>query len=145
MSTTVTNEFLCFLSIQFDKLDRENLISTLGDFYSFREALEAKNILIAECEKVGIVDSIKDFSVKRIEGRAGALRRVVIDAVDVWTVVDCEKAGKLSVTFVAENVNRLPGVNIEKFNVQSLFAAIVKAYLIYRDSSRTALEKVNRS
>ena len=120
------NEFLCFLTVQFDKLDRENLISALGDFYSFREALEAKNVLVAECEKASIVDSIKEYSVKRIEGRAGSLRRVVTDTVDIWSVVDCERVGKLDVEFVAANPNRLPGVNLEKFNVQFLIATIQK-------------------
>ena len=111
------NEFLCFLTVQFDKLDRENLISALGDFYSFREALEAKNALVVECEKASITESIKDYSVKRVEGKAGALRRVVTDAVDIWSVVDREHVGKLDVEFVAADPNRLPGVNIEKYSL----------------------------
>ena len=120
------NEFLCFLTGQFDKLDRENLISTLVEFYSFREALDAKTTLVSECEKVSIMDSIKEFAVKRVKGKSGALRRVVTDAVDIWTIVDREKAGKLSVEFVAANPNRLPNVNLEKFNVQFLISSILK-------------------
>ena len=45
------NEFLCFMTAQFNKLDREHLISMLVDSYVLREAVEAKNTLIAECEK----------------------------------------------------------------------------------------------
>ena len=92
------NEFLCFLSVQFDKIERDRLISILVETYGFRAALEAKNILICECEKISITDSIKEFCVKRQEGKSGALRRVVTDAVDIWTVVDREKKGELLVS-----------------------------------------------
>ena len=120
------NEFLCFLTVQFKKLDRENLIIALLDAYVYREALEAKNTLIAECKKVSITDSIEEFTIKRVEGKAGALKCVVTDAVDIWTVVDQEKVGKLPVQFVAANPNRLPASNVEKFSLQFLVASIVK-------------------
>ena len=126
MTTLIINEFLCFLTAQFDKIDRENLISTLGDFYSYREALEAKNLLVTECEKASLGDSIKDFSGKRVEGKAGALRRVITDIVNIWTSVDRENAGNIGVDFVAANPNRLPNVNAEKFSLQFLIAEIKK-------------------
>ena len=120
------NELLCFLTQQFKKIERDNLISTLIDAYTFREALEAKTTLVSECNKISVVDSIKDFSLKRQEGKSGALRRVITDTVDIWTVVDQEKAGELLVQFVAANPNRLPNANVEKFNVQYLIAAVLK-------------------
>ena len=128
MATLHINEFLCFLTVQFDKIDRENLISTLVDSYVFREALEAKNLLITECEKALISDKIKDFAIKRIEGKAGALKRVVTDAVDIWTTIDRELVGKISLQFVAANPNRLPNTNVEKFNLQFLIASIEKLH-----------------
>jgi hypothetical protein len=120
------NEFLCFVSVQFDKLDRENLVSTLIDFYSYEEALLAKETLISECDKILINDSIKDFKAKRREAKAGTTKKVVEDVIDIWSVVDREKAGQLSVLFVAANPNRLPSVNVEKFNLQFLIASIIK-------------------
>ena len=66
------------------------------------------------------------YSVKRVEGKSGALRRVITDTVDIWSVIDREKAGEIGVKFVAGNPNRLPGVNAEKFNLQFLITAITK-------------------
>ena len=120
------NEFLCFLTVQFDKLDRENLISILVDSYVLGEAIEAKNTLIAECEKISIKDSIKDFSKPRVKGKADALRRVVTDAVDIWTFIDQEKAGVFPVQFVAANPNRIPNASADKFNLHFLVTSILK-------------------
>ena len=98
----------------------------LVESYTFRAALEAKNILITECEKVSIVDSIGDFTVKRQDGKSGALRRVITDTVDIWTVIDREKKGELLVKFVAADPNQLPSANVDKFSLQFLVAAIAK-------------------
>ena len=126
MATLVINEFLCCLLAQFNKIARDNLISMLHDFYGYRAALEAKNILISECEKLSVSDSISEFSIKRIGGKSGALLRVITDAIDIWTVVDREKKGEWLVQFVAADPNQLPRVNIEKISLQFLLAAIVK-------------------
>ena len=128
MSTLQVNELLCFLTVQFDKIDRENLISTLIDSYVYREALEAKNILISECDKASISDSIKEYTKARVEGKAGALKRVITDAVNIWTVIDRELVGKISCQFVAANPNRLPSANVEKFSLQFLIASIEKLH-----------------
>ena len=88
MANLLINELLRFLSVQFDKMTRDNLISVLLDSYSYRAALDAKTVLISECEKVSIVESIGDFTVKRQAGKSGALSRVITDTVDIWTVVD---------------------------------------------------------
>ena len=126
MSSLHITELLCFLTVNFDNLHRENLLSTLHDFYGFREASEAKSVIIAECKKIPINDSIQEFTIKRVEGKSGALRRVISDVVDIWTVIDREKKGELSVQFVAVDPNRLPGVNVEKINAQFLTASIIK-------------------
>ena len=126
MVPLLVNEFLCFLTVQFDKINRENLISTLVEYYTFSQALEAKTVLTTECKNISITDSINKFTVKRMIGKAGALERVVTDVVDIWTVVDQEKAGKLAVQFVAANPNHLPNANLEKFSLQFLISSIEK-------------------
>ena len=128
MSTLQINELLCFLTVQFDKIDRENLISLLVDSYVFREALEAKTILISECEKASISESIKDYCTTRVKGKSGALNRVITDVVDIWTVIDKKLVGKISCQFVAANPNRLPHTNVEKCNLQFLIASIEKLH-----------------
>ena len=112
MSNLLINELLCFLSVNFDNIHRENLLTALHDFYGIREASEAKSVIITECKNVSITDSIQEFTVKRVEGKSGALRRVITDIVDIWTVVDREKKGELNVQFVAADPNRLPGVGV---------------------------------
>ena len=77
----------------------------LVDAYGFRAASEAKTVLISECNKVSIIDSIAEFSIKLLDGRFGSLRRVIGDTVDIWTVVDRERKGELAVTFVADVPN----------------------------------------
>ena len=59
MASLMVNEFLCFLSVQFNKMKKDNLISVLLDSYCYRAASEAKTILITECKNV--FDSIADF------------------------------------------------------------------------------------
>ena len=45
------HEVMCFVSTQFDKLNRENLYSTLIEFYSCDELIAAKQVLISICQK----------------------------------------------------------------------------------------------
>ena len=126
MVPLLVNKFLCFLTVQFNKINRENLISTLVEYYTFSQALEAKNVLTAECKNISITDSVHKFTVKRMIGKAGAVERVVTDVVDIWTFVDQEKAGKLAVQFVAANPNHLPNTNLEKFSLQFFISSIEK-------------------
>ena len=126
MAQVHINEFLCFLSVQFDNFGKENLITTLVESYVFNEALEAKNYLITKCNELNIGDSITEFTKTRIPGRSGALIRVVTDAVDIWTVIDRLLKGEIGVQFVAADPNRIPSANVEKFNVQHLIVAITK-------------------
>ena len=135
----VTNECLCFITKQYDKLNRVNLTSTL-DFFSLKELSDAKDILIAEFTKVGNAAAIQNFKTKRRENQSGAKTKILNDILDVWEVVDRTLGGKLDVSFVAADPNRLPSVNAEKFNLQFLIAAITKL----QDQSRQLHEQSNR-
>ena len=104
------------------------MIVALQDGFVYSKVVEAKDILIAECKKASISDSIKEYDIKRMAGKSGALNRVVSDAVDIWTVIDRELKGEISVQFVAANPNHLPNVNLEKFNVQFLISTIEKLH-----------------
>ena len=119
------NECLCFVINQYDKLNKVNLTSAL-DFFSLKEVLDAKDILILEFEKIGDSTLIKNFKTKRRENAAGAKAKIVQDILDIWEVVDRTLGGKLSVTFVAADPNRLPSVNADQFNLQFLIGAISK-------------------
>jgi hypothetical protein len=126
MASLMINELLCFVSVQNNKLNRENLQTSLHDFYSLEEAVELKQILVIECEEVNLSDSISDFKIRRQESKAGAKPQVIEDILEIWGTVDREKGGKLQVQFVAGNPNKLPSVNAEKFNLQFLIGSISK-------------------
>ena len=121
----IINECLCFISNQYDKLNRENLTSA-ADFFSQRELSEAKDLLIVEFEKVSDAALIQNFKIKRRENHAGAKGKILKDLLDIWEVVDATLGGKLGVAFAAADPNRLPSVNAEQFNLQFLIGAICK-------------------
>ena len=124
MAIHTVNELLCFTSVQYDKLDRTNLNSILLDFYSREEVIFAKNVLLAECEKVNLSGAINEFKKNRIG--ANVEQKVVKDILDIWEVVDTEKGGKLETEFVASDVNRLPSADANKFTIQFLVSKIVQ-------------------
>ena len=119
------SECLCFISNQYDKLNRNNLTSTI-DFFTLKELSDAKEILIVEYERVGDAALIQAFKTKRRENHAGAKTKLIKDLLDIWEVVDRSLGGKLNVFFAAANPNRLPSVNAEAFNLQFLIGAITK-------------------
>ena len=59
-TNTTINELLCFVSAQYDKLDRVNLNAILNDSFSLEDATVAKQILISEAEKIKVSDAIND-------------------------------------------------------------------------------------
>ena len=120
MSFTV-NELLCFVTSQFDKLNRQNLNSILLEFYSREEVLTAKNILVSFCEKNGLSNAIIEPKKNRIG--ANVEQKVVKDILDIWEIVDGEKGGQIGTDFVAANPCRLPSVNADKFSLQFLVAS----------------------
>ena len=124
MATFHVNELLCFVSTQYDKLDRENLTSVILEFYARNELIDAKNTLVSVCDKVGISNLITEFRTKRIASNVE--QKVAKDILDLWSVIDSEKGGDAEIEFVAKNPNRLPSVNADKFNLQFLISSILK-------------------
>ena len=98
------NECLCFVSNQYDKLNRNNLASAI-DFFTLKELSDAKDVLIVEFEKSGDAALIQAFKTKRRENHAGAKAKVLKDLLDIWEVVDRTLGGKLNVSFAAANPN----------------------------------------
>ena len=119
------NECLCFVSNQCDNLNKNNLVSAL-DFYQIPDLSEAKELLITEFEKVGDVAQIQNFKTKRRENLPGANNKIIKDLIDIWEVVDTTLGGKLNVKFVAADINCLPSINADQFNLQFLIGAINK-------------------
>ena len=80
MDKLLSCELLCYLSHQYDKVDRECLISTVSDFYTLEESLTAKQLIIDECEKLGLTDSIGEFKKRRQNAKGDGNLKVVKDS-----------------------------------------------------------------
>ena len=124
MADLQVNELLCFMTTQYDKLEKTNLSSILLEFYSREELINAKNILVSICDKNGLSNPIADFKKNRIASNVE--QKVVKDLLDIWNIVDVEKDGILNVEFVAQNPHRVPSVNADKYNLQFLISSILK-------------------
>ena len=61
MANLVSNELLCFISTQYDKLDKDTLFSVTSEYYTFDESTIAKQIIIEECDKLSLEDAILEF------------------------------------------------------------------------------------
>ena len=59
MSVITANEVLCYVANQYNSTDRQSLFTSICDFYFHEELVTAKNILITECEKIGVSEEIK--------------------------------------------------------------------------------------
>ena len=97
MSRYTVNELLCFATSQFDKLDRNVLNSTLIDFYSQQEIFDAKQILLAECDKLSLNADINESRKKRIGQNVE--QKLLKDILDIWQVIDRINAGKLGAQY----------------------------------------------
>ena len=64
MADMVVNELLCFLAFYGDKLDRNSLFSVISEFYTHNEAVDAKKLLISECETLRLTNAITNFKKK---------------------------------------------------------------------------------
>ena len=128
MSTTnlTINELLCFLSAQSDKLTTDFLHKTIQDFYSCEEVTKAKTILLSEFDKVLDPELVKEQRKNRLNGKTSAKDKIVKDILDIWLILDQQNGGALNTQFVAVDINRLPSVNAEKFNIQFLVSSILK-------------------
>ena len=81
MANLVVNELLCFLTTQYDKVEKTNLNTILLEFYTREEVINAKNILVSICESNGISDQISDFKKNRIGSNVE--QKVVKDILDI--------------------------------------------------------------
>ena len=124
MSRYTVNELLCFATVQFNKLNRGVLNSLLLDFYYKEEIVEAKQILLSECEKIALSSDISEFKKNRIG--ANIEQKHLKDIIDILVAIDFEKGGNLDTIFVAANPNRIPSLgrcnllsSIEKLQQQS--------------------------
>ena len=112
MSHLVISNLLCFLSSQYDKADEESIFSTISEFYSFEESIEAKQLLVNECDKLGLLNLIDELRKPRQNGVEN--RKVVNDILDIWNVIEYQTAGQTLSTFVAVDPKRLPPANNKK-------------------------------
>ena len=116
MAKLVVNELLCFITFYHDKLDRNSLFSFISEFYSHDEAVSAKLLLIAECDKLRLSKDIADFKKKRLNTKEDALQKVSKDILDIWEVIDCQRGGNTETTFVAADPSRLPAIEAQKID-----------------------------
>ena len=140
MATLTINELLCFVSVQSDKLTSDFLHQKLHDFYSAEEVTKAKQILLAEFDKVLDPELVKDQRKNRLNGKTSAKDKVVKDILEIWQILDRENAGLLSTQFVAADINRLPSVNADKFNLQFLVSSILKLQDQARSSEKILMK-----
>ena len=128
MASLIVDELLCFLSSQFDKLDRNNIFTVILEFYTLDELNVSKKVLVSECEKIHITDAISEFKKERKNTRSieNIKHKVLKDIFDIWDVADVQKGGAFIFQFVASNPNRLPSVNADKFNLQFLISCMIK-------------------
>ena len=124
MDKYTVNEVLCYVTSQYDQLNRENLHSTLVEFYNREELSLAKQLLITQCEKDNLSNHINEFKKNRIG--SNVVQRVAKDILDIWEIVDHEIGGSLTTEFVAADPNRLPSVNADKYNLKFLVSIILK-------------------
>ena len=100
MANLIADNFLYFLSSQYDNDDRNSLLCVISEFYLPEELISAKKTLINECEKLGISDSITKFKSSRQLSKGVGIQKVIRDLVDIWGVIDAQKGGKTISTFV---------------------------------------------
>ena len=96
MANLVSNKLLCFISTQYDKLDKDTLFSVISEFYTFDESTVAKQILIEECDKLSLADPILEFKKRRQNAKGDGIMKVIKYIINIWNVIDCQKAGKRS-------------------------------------------------
>ena len=125
-SNLTINELLCFIAVQSDKLTTDFLQKTLQEFYTVDEVTKAKSILLTEFDKVLDPEIIKEQRKNRLNGKTSAKEKIVKDILDIWIILDQQNAGVLKTQFVAADINRIPLVNAEKFNLQFLVSSILK-------------------
>ena len=121
MANVVINGLLNFLSIQYDRLDRESLFSSIRECYSLKDALCAKEILIEECKKLDLSESISNSRKRRNNPNGDGHSRVVHDIIDIWKIIDHQKVGVTISTFTSADLSK---ANESEINLHDLFELI---------------------
>ena len=88
------NVVISFLMDRFDNTDRENLSSEMLERFQLEDLEKAKRILVAECDKIKLSESITEYRKKRI-GK-DVKKKVMKDNIDLWDLLDRQKGGRLS-------------------------------------------------
>ena len=122
MAKLIADNFLFFLSSNYDKDDKNSLVSFISEFYLPEELVSAKKTLINECEKLGISDSITKLKTSRQLSKGDGIQKVIRDIVDIWSVIDIQKGGRTISTFVVDDPKRLPSLDNNSQNFRQLFA-----------------------
>ena len=123
----IANELLFYVSEQYDKTTRQALVVFLNDNFTQEVAFEAKIVLIAECEKVGISDDISESKSRR--QKKNILQKLIKDILDIWDVLDRLKGGQLLCHFIlpvdngADTMNPI-AILTQPFDSQFLVAAL---------------------
>ena len=113
MENVVMNNLLDFLFNQYDKLDRDELFSRLRECYTLKDALCAKDILIEECRKLDLTESITNSRKRRNNPNGDGHSRVVHDILDIWKVIDVKKVGITISKFVSSHPSKTDESNIK--------------------------------
>ena len=124
MANLVASNFIYFLSTHYNNENRDSLISTISEFYLPDELITAKQILIEECEKLGISESIAKFKKRRQLLQGDGIQKVIKDLIDIWSVIDLQKAGNTISTFVIDDPKRLPSIDNNSQNFRHVFSVL---------------------
>ena len=110
MTSNTVDNLLYFVSESFDNLDRRHINNLIVDFYKLDELIAAKTLLISECERIGISDSISEFKKKRHNTRSegDTKQKLSKDILDIWTAADVQKGGQFLTTFTCTDPPRIP-------------------------------------
>ena len=90
MANLIADNFLFFLSSEYDKDDKNSIVSTISEFYLPEELISAKKTLIKECELLGISDSITKFKTSRQLSKGDGIHKVIKDIIDIWSTIDVQ-------------------------------------------------------
>ena len=124
MAKLIASNCIFFLSSHYDNDNKNSLVSIISEFYLPEEIISTKTILIDECEKLGISNSIAKFKPTRQLTKGDGIQKVIRDIIDIWCVIDVQKGGKTISTYVVDDPKRLPAVDNNSQNFHHLFTLI---------------------
>ena len=106
MSDATVDNVLHVVTSCFDKLAREDLNNIIENFFKADELLASKLLLVSECEKIGVKEAISEFKKKRLNTKSenDIKQKLSKDILDIWSVVDIQKGGQFSTSFIPTNL-----------------------------------------